>query len=138
MFVRNPINAIRHQFAADIAREEREREERERDEREKREQKVRDAVALLKAKAGRYKRPLDVATLTPSHAEYWAEGVGEGGEKPWKFACSCGEKCSSYEHFRYHPVGRMFECSSCSIWSHVNCVLGNICDDDLEELPVRI
>lgn len=50
--------------------------------------------------------------------------------------CSCGEKCSSYEHFRYHPVGRMFECSSCSIWSHVLCVLGNICDDDLEELQV--
>ena len=141
-FVRNPINAIRHQFAADVAREEKEKEDKETAIREKKEQKARDQqeardlIALLKAKANRYKRPLDVNTLTPNHSEYWAEGVGEGGEKAWKFACSCGEKCSSYEHYRYHPVGRMFECSNCTIWSHVNCVLGNISDDDLEELTV--
>jgi hypothetical protein len=84
-----------------------------------------------------FKRPLDVTLLTPSHSEYWAEGVGEGGEKPWKFNCSCGEKCSSYENFRYHPIGRMYECTNCSIWSHIKCNLGNIDDDDLEELPVR-
>jgi hypothetical protein len=135
-FIRNPINAIRHKFAADIAREEKEREEREREEKESRKRAEKESLALAKAKAGRFKRPLDVAALTPAHTEYWAEGVGEGGDKPWKFMCSCGEKCSSYEHFRYHPVGRMFECSSCSIWSHVLCVLGNICDDDLEELQV--
>ena len=96
----------------------------------------RESLAREKAKRGRFKRPLDVAALTPAHAEYWAEGVGEGGDKPWKFACTCGETCSSYEHFRYHPVGRMFECSHCSMWSHVLCVLGNIRDDDLEELQV--
>lgn len=143
---RNPINAIRHKFAADIAREEREREEREREEKEERERKNREHFIKLKSKKvekiekgqkGRYKRPLDVDLLTPAHSEYWAEGVGEGGEKPWKFSCCCGETCSSYEHFRYHPLGRMFECSNCSIWSHVTCVLGNhISDDDLEELPV--
>ena len=105
--LRNPINAIRHQFAADIAREERERVEREREEREKQERKERAHLEKhleklrLKAKEKRCKKPLDVMQLTPAHAEYWAEGVGEGGEKPWKFSCTCGEKCSSYEHYRY-------------------------------------
>eukprot|EP00596_Hydrurales_sp_CCMP1899_P003791 CAMPEP_0119046136 /NCGR_PEP_ID=MMETSP1177-20130426/44627_1 /TAXON_ID=2985 /ORGANISM="Ochromonas sp, Strain CCMP1899" /LENGTH=470 /DNA_ID=CAMNT_0007018857 /DNA_START=254 /DNA_END=1666 /DNA_ORIENTATION=+ len=144
----NPINAIRHQFAADIAREVKEREEREREEKEERKRINKEHLAKLKRenkKGGkvekvekgqkcRFKRPLDVTLLTPSHSEYWAEGVGEGGEKPWKFNCSCGEKCSSYENFRYHPVGRMYECTNCSIWSHVKCNLGNIDDDDLEEL----
>ena len=134
--LRNPINAIRHKFAADIAKEEREREEREREERENQMREERESLAREKAKRGRFKRPLDIAALTPAHAEYWAEGVGEGGDKPWKFACTCGEKCSSYEHFRYHPVGRMFECSCCSMWSHVLCIFGNIRDDDLEELQV--
>lgn len=79
-------------------------------------------------------RKLDPALLTPSHTAYWAEGVGKGGEKPWKFSCICGEVCSSYENYRYHPIGRMYECTQCSIWSHVTCVLGNISDDDLDEL----
>lgn len=134
--LRNPINAIRHKFAADIAKEEKEREEREREERENQMREERESLAREKAKRGRFKRPLDIAALTPAHAEYWAEGVGEGGDKPWKFACTCGEKCSSYEHFRYHPIGRMFECSCCSMWSHVLCIFGNIRDDDLEELQV--
>lgn len=73
--------------------------------------------------------------LTPKDAAYWAEGFGKGGEKPWKFKCICGEQCSSYENYRYHPVGRMYECTVCHIWSHVDCVLGpKVTDDDLEEM----
>jgi hypothetical protein len=79
-------------------------------------------------------REEETVTLRPEYTAYWQEGVGEGGEKPWKFRCSCGEVCSSYENYRYHPIGRMFECSRCHYWSHVSCVLGNVSDDDLEEM----
>ena len=88
----------------------------------------------------KYKRRrilVDKSLLTPAHVEYWAKGMGDGGSKAWKFSCICGDQCSSYENSRYHPTGRMFECTNCGIWSHVLCVLGSICDDDLEELPVR-
>lgn len=80
-----------------------------------------------------------VIELTPAHTAYWQEGVGEGGDKPWKFKCTCGETCSSYENFRYHPTGRMFECSNpaCCLWSHVNCVLGaQFTDKELETRKV--
>jgi hypothetical protein len=116
---RNPINAIRHQFAADLARQ--------------------NAPPPEPEEAVGQKRPRPFLTpdqLTPQHTAYWAEGFGKGGDKPWKFDCICGEKCSSYENYRYHPVGRMYECTHCSLWSHVECVLGSISDDDLEELPV--
>lgn len=78
--------------------------------------------------------PLGPLILTPRHTAYWAEGYGKGGEKPWKFSCLCGETCSSYENWRYHPTGRMYECTQCSLWSHVKCVIGDITEDDLEEL----
>jgi hypothetical protein len=80
-----------------------------------------------------------VIELTPAHTAYWQEGVGKGGEKPWKFSCMCGEVCSSYENFRYHPTGRMYECSNpaCCLWSHVACVLGQISDDELAKRKVR-
>jgi hypothetical protein len=78
--------------------------------------------------------PLGPLVLTPRHTAYWAEGYGKGGEKPWKFSCLCGETCSSYENWRYHPTGRMYECTQCSLWSHVKCVIGDITEDDLEEL----
>jgi hypothetical protein len=55
----------------------------------------------------------------------------------WKFKCICGEECSSYEHYRYHPIGRMFECTYCQIWSHVDCVFQgpqSLSDEDLEEM----
>lgn len=42
---------------------------------------------------------------TPDTTAFWAEGVGKGGENPWKFNCKCGEKCSSYEKYLYHPTG---------------------------------
>jgi hypothetical protein len=71
----------------------------------------------------------------PQSTAYWQEGVGKGGDKPWKFNCKCGEVCSSYENFRYQPIGRMYECSRCNIWSHVDCVLGpSTPDEDLEEI----
>jgi hypothetical protein len=152
---RNPINTIRHQFAADIAKEEKERKEREKEEilrrkeeakrvKEEMRKRLREEAKLEKerlkeeaSKKRRYSRePLDVSLLTPDHTEYWAEGIGKGGEQPWKFSCICGEKCSSYENYRYHPQGRMFECTNCSIWSHVECLLGKISNEDLEELPV--
>jgi hypothetical protein len=75
--------------------------------------------------------------LTPAHTAYWQEGVGLGGDIKWKFNCMCGDTCSSYENFRYHPTGRMYECSKCSVWSHVSCVLGDqVTSDDLEEMTV--
>ena len=108
----NPINAIRHQLENQIN---------------------------LKAT----KEKLDVRKvsvpreLTPSDPAYWAEGYGKGGEKPWKFNCVCGETCSSYENYRYHPTGPQYECTSCGTWSHVSCVLGiSITEEDLEELSV--
>lgn len=78
-----------------------------------------------------------VVILTPRDNAYWQEGVGPGGEKPWKFRCSCGQECSSYENYRYHAVGRMFECTECSKWAHVDCVWGaKISDEDIEEMEV--
>ena len=56
--------------------------------------------------------------------------------KQWKFACVCKETCSYYEAPRYHPVGKMFECTQCNIWSHVDCVLGDMPEEEIEELPV--
>jgi hypothetical protein len=52
----------------------------------------------------------------------------------WSFRCKCGESCSSYEKALYHPKGRIFQCTSCSLWSHVQCVLGSISDHQLREL----
>lgn len=81
----------------------------------------------------------ELPPLTAAHTAYWQEGVGAGGDKPWKFKCMCGETCSSYENFRYHPTGRMYECSNaaCCLWSHVSCVLGpNISDAELEKMKV--
>ncbi len=75
--------------------------------------------------------------LTPAHTAYWQEGLGPGGDVKWKFNCMCGEMCSSYENYRYHPIGKMYECSRCSVWSHVSCVLGEkVTEDDLEEMTV--
>ena len=88
------------------------------------------------------KRPekIDETLLTPDHAAYWAEangsfGGGAGAEKPWKFKCPCGETCSSYEKWIFHPTGRQYECTNCHLWSHVDHVLGtHVSDEDLEEL----
>jgi hypothetical protein len=76
---------------------------------------------------------------TPESTGFWAEGVGKGGDQPWKFNCKCGEKCSSYENFRYHPVGRMFECSKCKTWCHTDCIYGpKVSNEYLEELEVVV
>ena len=83
--------------------------------------------------------PVKKLCSNPKDVAYWQQGVGEGGSTAWKFHCvPCGERCSSYEHWRYHPTGRMFECSQCHIWSHVNCTLSgrHYTDEDLEELVV--
>ena len=53
----------------------------------------------------------------------------------WRFKCKCGETCSSYENVIYHPKGRLFECSQCSVWSHVLCVLGpKVTDEEIAEV----
>ena len=109
----NPINTIKHQLEAEkVVYESSDDEEEEAPRR----------------------RKLDPSELTEEHTAYWAQGVGKGGETPWKFSCICGETCSSYENYRYHPVGRMYECTKCSIWSHVHCVLGKISENKLKEL----
>lgn len=88
-------------------------------------------------KKGEKRKSLDPNLLTPNHTAYWAEGIGKGGEKAWRFHCMCGEMCSSYENFRYHPVGKMYECTNCSVWSHVQCVLGDLSEDEIAELEVE-
>jgi len=88
----------------------------------------------------RDKEESEEKVLTPFHTAYWQEGVGQGGDKPWRFKCHCGETCSSYENYRYHPVGLMFECAnpSCSTWSHVSCVLGSkVTSDELSKMKVQ-
>ena len=128
----NPINSIRHQLESSL-------------------QKSRPSNASLidaaktsessknaaKQKGKRRKPEAEGLPqhLSPKDVAFWAEGVGEGGAKPWKFRCLCGEVCSSRENPRYHPQGRMYECTRCSIWSHTDCVLGpEMSDNDIEEL----
>lgn len=79
---------------------------------------------------------IDILKEDPSHTSYWAQGTGgKGAIESWKFDCICGEVCSSYENYRYHPVGAMYACTTCGIWSHVVCMLGtNFSLDDLEEM----
>lgn len=87
----------------------------------------------------KFPKPKGYETDNKMDVKYWQQGVGEGGDQPWKFSCVCGETCSSYENHRYHPTGKMFECSNCNLWSHVNCVLGShFTDEDLEELTVSL
>lgn len=76
----------------------------------------------------------------PTHVAYWAEGTGgKGSNESWKFNCLCGEMCSSYEDYRYHPVGAMYACTDCGVWSHVVCMLGTTFSlDDLKEMEVRL
>ena len=76
----------------------------------------------------------------PTHSAYWAEGTGgKGATEAWTFNCLCGEVCSSYENYRYHPVGAMYACTACGVWSHVVCMLGtNFSLDDLKEMEVFI
>ena len=113
----NPSNYFRHQQQIEAAAEK--SEESEKDE-------------------GTKRLKLSEIEWTPNSTAYWAEGVGKDVQ-PWKFSCKCGEKCSSYENYRYHPVGRMFECSLCKIWSHTDCVYGKkISNESLEEIEVSI
>lgn len=84
--------------------------------------------------------PLDVSKLTPDHVEYWCTSIPKKRKESipeWQFACNCGEVCSSWENYRYHPTGLMFECSRCSFWSHAHCVFGKkFTAQDIEEMPV--
>eukprot|EP01032_Pedospumella_encystans_P025253 gene25253-28550_t len=54
--------------------------------------------------------------------------------KPWSFKCKCGEVCSSYENASYHPVGQWYECSQCTVWSHVECMLGSVTITQVQEM----
>ena len=62
----------------------------------------------------------------------------ENDHKPWTFKCKCGELCSSYENPLYHPGGQWFECSQCSVWSHVHCMLGKLSPEQVLEMKVRL
>jgi hypothetical protein len=120
----NPINAIRHQIESKWQAKEAEKEAR------------RLAREPPPQYANKYKpEPVENLSKNIHHTAYWAEGFGKGGNVAWRFECSCLEVCSSYENWRFHPVGRQFQCTSCQKWAHVGCVLGSaITDDDLEEL----
>lgn len=87
----NPINTFRHKMEAKLAEEE---------------------LKLDEIKASKQNKRLKPSEIewTETMTGYWAEGVGKGGDKPWKFSCKCGEKCSSYENFRYHPTGSFQLC----------------------------
>lgn len=62
----------------------------------------------------------------------------EDDKKPWSFKCKCGEVCSSYENPLYHPAGQWFECSQCSVWSHVSCLLGPLSPEQVLQMKVNI
>jgi hypothetical protein len=93
----------------------------------------------IKRQRGTKSKTLSIEQLRedPSHSAYWAEGTGgKGAQESWKFNCICGEMCSSYENYRYHPTGAMYACTTCGVWSHVVCMLGQVTLEDLEELEV--
>lgn len=83
----NPVNSIRHQLETISS-------QRHAEDSKKREKKVEYVV-------------------TPHHTQYWAEKLTHLDDtsvvtsKRWKFACSCGETCTSYENHIYHPTGEM-------------------------------
>ncbi len=122
----NPINAIRHQTESKLAAKEAAKEEK----------RERERQLLIEANRGKKARENSInLARDPNHTSYWAEGYGKGGNTAWRFECSCLEVCSSYENWRFHPVGRQFQCSVCAKWAHVSCVLGaHVTDDELEAM----
>ena len=92
--------------------------------------KKKEAIKIEKIEKKRKLKGVD----NPSCNFYWAEG--EGSKLKWRFSCKCGEVCSYYEKYIFHPTGRMYECTNCKIWSHVKCNLGDISDLELEKLEV--
>lgn len=74
-----------------------------------------------------------MAKKAPDSIEYWA--LGSGAAEEWYFECKCGETCSWWENFRYHPTGRQYQCSHCRNWLHVRCMFGDkIRDEDMDEI----
>jgi len=133
----NPINSIRHQL--EVAKEPQKLANEVVASSNVRKRGVPKAKAKAKGDKGGRQNNKDSTevppSLSPNDNLYWAEGVGDGGQNPWQFRCLCGEVCSSRENPRYYPVGRMYECTRCSTWSHVDCVLGpETSDQELEEL----
>jgi hypothetical protein len=129
----NPINAIRHQLDPRTAPAKKSKP--------KPKKAAPVKVSRPQPTARRPKRAaprsLDELKEDPSHSAYWAEGTGgKGAQEAWKFNCICGEVCSSYENYRYHPVGAMYACTDCGVWSHVACMLGRVTREELEELEV--
>jgi len=130
----NPINTIRHRVEAKLVAKEAEKEER-RQLREKLTNQQRGngskrtRSSLVDESEDESEEGEDL-TKDPTHNSYWCEGFGDGGEVAWRFECSCLEVCSSYENWRFHPTGRQFQCTSCSKWAHVNCVLGAATTDE--------
>lgn len=91
-------------------------------------------AASTKSKSKGKKEP------APVNESIWSRPAGheqdEDDSKPWSFKCKCGEVCSSYENPLYHPKGQWFECSQCSVWSHVLCLLGNLTPEQVLEMKV--
>lgn len=114
----NPINAIKHQLDPDF---------------NKKSSSPNDKLLSSSDNSKTNEKP--TLKLTPYHTAYWAKGYGDETNTDWRFECKCGETCSSYENFRFHPVGNQFECTRCKVWSHVVCMFGNMNTEDMEELP---
>ena len=144
----NPINAIKHQlqYNSTTTVTKKKRKPSSNSARSGHAAEVKAAEvkrnAPKRAEPRRHKQAerLSIETLAqdPRHPAYWAEGTqGKGAEKPWRFNCLCKEMCSSYESFRYHPTGAMFECTVCGVWSHTDCMMPGMSLDDIEELEVR-
>jgi len=129
----NPINTIRHRVEARLAAKEAEKEER-RLERER----LNNPQAYKRSRSAKPGEEEEDLTKDPTHNSFWAEGFGDGGDVAWRFECSCLEVCSSYENWRFHPTGRQFQCTSCSKWAHVNCVLGAATTDEMMEAMAEV
>lgn len=130
----NPINTIKHIKERKLLEIERIENERI--------YLIQKLIDEKEEKKRKHDDKMNAAIHDPSHNLYWRDGnpgaediIGGGG---WKFECICGEVCSSYENWRYHPVGRQFECVTCKKWCHVACVYGNsMTDSKLKTIETR-
>jgi hypothetical protein len=83
--------------------------------------------------------------LENASAPYWIEtaetnsDIDSKDNESWKFRCKCGEVCSSDDNPpSVYPQGNTFQCSECSVWSHVACVLGrHLTTQDVDRMEVE-
>ena len=138
----NPINAIRHKEQQKILKRREVLEARKR----KRDELILEKKLAREAEKKAAKAAARQAQIAASRKrEIWKrdrqhqlEQARVWAQEKWRFSCICKETCSYYENPMYHPTGPQFQCEGCKIWSHVECVFGNIKESELKELDVSV